>query len=402
MDTQPRRILIVGGGFGGIQTALKLSKKNIPNTEIMLVSNKSYLEYYPALYRVVTGASPIEVCVPLSDILPEKKIIIEKDMINGVDLKNKVATGASGSRYRYDTIVLALGSQTIYFDLPGLAQFSRGFKSLDEALALKHHIHDLFKDHAHPDKNELVSHFHVVVVGGGPSGVEVAGDLFIYMQKLSAIYSVDPSLITIDLIEANSRLLPMVAPDVSAKVLARLRKIGINIFLNRQLMRNDIAEVYMKDMSLQSRTVIWTAGTQISTLYRAISGLTLSPKRRIEVDEYLHAKGYSDVYIIGDGASTPYAGLAQTAIYDGNYVANHIANTMHGRKTKSYVPQKTAFSVPVGNDWGVFIWGPIKIYGFVAYLIRHAIDMLYFAEILNPKKFVSLFFEGFKYRKVRE
>ncbi len=399
---KPQKVLIVGGGFGGIRAALDLSKRlKRKEAEITLVSDKNYFEYYPALYRIVTGASPIEVCVPLSDILP-KSVRLMTDSISSVSLSEKIATGASGSSYHFDFIILALGSETTYFNVEGADTLSLGFKSISEALRLRRHITKLFEEHAHPNQNELVSHFHVLIVGGGPSGVEVAGDLTAHMRHLARAYHVEPSLVTIDLVEGNSRILPALPEAVSARVLARLRVCGVNIFLNRQMMKEDVEQVYMKDMSMQTKTVIWTAGTRINNLFTKISGLSFSKNNRVLVDEYLQAVGHEGAYAVGDAAFTKYTGLAQTAIYDGKFAAKDIAARVRGRTRAAYRPKPVAFSIPVGDNWGVFVMGKFRIYGRIAYWMRHLIDFMFFAGILSPRKLISIFFEGFKYRKIKE
>ncbi len=394
---QSKKVLIIGGGFGGIISARELAKKN-PSLEIKLVSNKSYFEYYPALYRIVTGASPIEVCVPLEEILP-KRVEIDIDKIVNINLNDKTATSESGSVYKYDILIMALGSETTYFNISGIEDFSLGFKSINEALHLKTHITNLFKEHEHPTQSEFVSHFHVVIVGGGPSGVEVAGDLSVHLKNLAKINKVDPSFITIDLIESNPRLIPSLPEKVSAKILSRLRELGVNVYLNRYLMKEELEQVYMKDMSLQAKTVIWTAGTQINKIFSTINGLTFAKNKRVEVDEYLQAKGFENVYVIGDAAATEYSGLAQTAIYDGKYVAKIINQKLKNKKIDIYKSKKTSFAIPIGKNWGVLYSGSFVIYGFFAYLIRHMIDFMFFADILSWKKFFSLYFEGWKYRK---
>lgn len=394
---QPKRVLIIGGGFGGIISARELAKKN-PNLEIKLVSNKSYFEYYPALYRVVTGASPIEVCVPLEEILP-KRVEVDIDKIIDINLTDKTATSESGSVYKYDILIMALGSETTYFNLPGIEDFSLGFKSINEALRLKTHIANLFEEHEHPTQNEFTSHFHVVIVGGGPSGVEVAGDLSVHLKHLAKINKVDPSFITIDLIESNGRLIPSLPEKVSAKILARLRELGVNVYLNRYLMKEELEQVYMKDMSFQAKTVIWTAGTQINRIFSKITGLTFAKNKRVEVDEYLQAKGFEDIYVIGDAAATEYSGLAQTAIYDGKYVAKIITQKLKNKKIDKYIPKKNGLAIPIGESWGVLCSGSFVLYGFFAYAIRHMIDFMFFADILSWKKFFSLYLEGWKYRK---
>ena len=392
------RILILGGGFGGVAAARRLARNTMSDIEIQLVTDKSYLEYYPALYRILTSSSPIEVCVPLSDMLPER-VRVDIDSITSINITEKYALGKSGTWYSYDTLIVALGNESAYFNIPNLQNLSLGFRSAEEALKLKHHLAHLFAAHAHQDKNELVSHYHIVVVGGGPSGVEVAGDLMAHMHALAHYHKTDPSLVTVDIIESNNRLLAMLPEDVSARILARLRKLGVNIFLNRQLVKNDIEEVYLKDMTLETKTLIWTAGTQLNSIVAGTKDFTFTDRRRVAVNEYMEAVGCPDVFVIGDAAGTKYSGLAQTAIYDGKYVATVISNRLSNKKSSVYIAKDVAFSIPVGSNWGVFSFGKIRIYGYVAYLIRHGIDFMYFGQVLSPAKFVSIFLEGFKYRK---
>ncbi len=392
------RVIVVGGGFAGIETARKVAFRVGRSVQVTLISNKSYFEYYPGLYRVVTGSSPIEVAIPLEEMLPSNVEILV-DTVISVDVNTKKVVCQNTGEYTAEYLVLALGSETTYFDVPGLDTLSFGFKSIKEANRLKQHITDLFKTHQHPSQNELISHFHVVVVGGGPSGVEVAGDLAIFLRKIAKLTDVDPSFITVDLIESNSRVVPQLPPDASEKILAQLRKLGVNIFLNRRLEREEVEHVFMKDMSLKANTVIWTAGTRLNRLYSQIEGLEFSENKRVQVDDYLQAHGFKNVYVVGDAANTKYSGLAQTAMYDGAFVSSQIVGQIKGRsQRKIYSPKKVAFCIPVGNNWGVFVYGPIKIYGMLGYFIRHAIDFMYFAGIVAPLKFFSLFVEGWKYR----
>lgn len=400
MQTKQNTVLIVGGGFAGISLARKLSKKLPKDAKVVLISNKSYFEYYPALYRVVTGASPIEVCIPL-DYMLGKNVEIVLDTVISVDLDRKEVSTVKGETYTAEKIVLALGSETTYFSLPGVATLSLGFKSVKEALTLKNHLYSLFDGHFHPTQNELVSHFHVAIIGGGPTGVEVAGDLSVYLRRLAKKFHIDPSLITIDLIQAAPRLIPQLPVSVSHRVERQLRLLGVNIFLNRQLVSGGVEQIYLKDMTMKADTVIWTAGTQINKLYGQIKGLVLSEKKRVVVDEYLSIPGHSDIYVIGDAADTKYTGLAQTANYDGSFVAKNIIRLLNGRAQRKYVPKQNAFAIPVGDDWGVFVWHGLHIFGPLAYFIRHAIDFMYFSEILHFTKFFSLFFEGFKYRMLK-
>ncbi len=399
---QKKKVVIVGGGFGGIRTARALDRYR-DSLDVILISDKTYFEYYPALYRLVTGASPIEACVSLEEMLSGTETLIVHDKIVSVDSTQKSCTGASGETYHGDALVLALGSQTAYFNIPGLPDLSFGFKSVHEALELKKHLHDLFVSCKDSLKDELVSHFHVVIVGGGASGVEVAGDMSAFLKKIAKKHNVTPSFVTIDIVEAAPRLIAQMPEKVSGRIEARLRKNGVNIFLNRALVREEVEGVYMKDMSLDAKTVIWTAGTEVNPLYKTISGFSFNQKGRVLVNEYLEAKNISGVYIVGDGADTPYTGLAQTAIHNADFVAKDIGRILVGNKKRSvYEPRKTAFVIPVGDDWAIFSYKQFMFSGWFAYLLRHVVDFQFFARTVSISTLFAIFFRGWKYRSIDE
>ena len=392
-----KRILIIGGGFGGIRCALDLAKKNIPNTKITLVSDKSHFEYTPSLYKVVTGRSPLEVCVQLSDIFEKTKVDFLTDEIIKIDPTQKEVFGKSGSHYKYDFLVLALGSETVYFDLPGIEEYSFGFKSINTALKLKKHIHQMFEvHHDSVNKEEIVSGLHMLIVGGGASGTELAGELALYAKGLAMKHNLDYSLVTIDIIESAPRLVASLPDKVSKKILARLHKLGVNVFLNRALEKEELQNVYMKDMTMKTKTVVWTAGIKTNHLYKEIPGIVIAKNSRVEIDEFLEAIGFRDIFIIGDAANTPYSGLAQTAIYDGKYVANLLYAKLSNKKTSFYRPKKVGYVLPIGHGWATAVIGPIIFSGRVAWWLRNIIDLHFFLSILPFKKSLHSFQDGKK------
>lgn len=399
--TDHKHIVIIGGGFGGIHAARALVSSGAhKHASITLISNKSYFEYYPGLYRVVTGASPIEVAIPLEEMVP-KEVSISVDTVVTFDTDNKkIITEGAGS-VSYDICILAIGSETAYYGIPGIADLSYGFRSVAEAVKLKNHLVSLFDEHMHPSVPEQVSHFHIVVVGGGATGVEVTGDISLFMDELSKRNNVDASFVTIDLIHASNRLVPQLPPKASEKIEERLRKLGINIYLNRTLLKEELETVYMKGMSLESKTVVWTAGTQPHRLLKLLTKATFSPKGKIVVDEYLKATGLDGVYVIGDAVERPESGLAQGALQHGAFVGKHIAKLLANETTKPFVPDKLAFVIPVGGSWAIFNMGSFVWTGRLAYFLRHIIDFMYFKDVVSVSKLFSLFFEGFKYRNDR-
>ena len=393
-DTQ--RILIIGGGFGGVSSALALERKRLPRTEITVVSDKSHFEYQPALWRAVTGKSPREVCIPLQEVFRDKKINFVRDAIEDIDIHRKIAQGSSGSQYHFDYALLALGSETAYFDIAGLKEFSFGFKSITEALRLKRHIHHLFEtcSISLQDQEEDLCRMHFVVVGSGASGVEFAGGLAVYAKTLAKHHGVDDKLITIDLIEAAPRILPMFAENVSLRVSTRLRRLGINIFTNRPMEKESLEEVKVRGVAIKTETVIWTAGTKPNSLYQKINGLNFDKKGRVMVDEYLQTEGFPHIFVVGDGASTKYSGMAQTAIHDGQTVAANIGRSLRGKDLAPYRPKKPYYAIPVGPGWAAAAIGPITLYGIAGWLVRRIADFRFFSSILPFRKAVAVFREG--------
>ena len=390
-----KKILIIGGGFGGVSTALALEKKKLKDVEIILVSDKSHFEYKPALYKVVTGRSPLEVCIPISEIFKSKTIKFVEDTVQGVDVQKKVANGKD-SNYQYDYLVLALGSETAYFDIPGLKEHSFGLKTIAEAMRLKMHIHDIFKEcnGVKDDQEEKVCLSHLVIVGAGPSGVELAGELAVFTKELARSYKTDESLITIDLIEAAPQILPFMPKRVSRRVVRRLRHLGINIFTNRPMTREDCEKISIRGMTIESETVVWTAGIKPDSLHKKIHTLKFAEDGKVIVDEYLRADSLQNTFVIGDGAATPFSGMAQTAIYEGGLVADNLSNLVLGKSLTKYKPKKTYYSLPVGPGWAATLIGPVALYGRIGWLFRRLADFRFFLSILPFWDAMTVFQRG--------
>lgn len=376
-----KKVLIVGGGFGGIRVALGLAGRR--NLEVTLVSDRDHFEYYPVLYRVVLGGTTTQASIPFQEIFAGKKINIVQDSIASIDLQTKKATGAKGQEYEYDYLVIGVGSETGYFGLPGLPELSFGFKSIEEASALRAHIHQVLTptgEEMTPDQKTIAAHF--VVVGGGPTGIELASELTEYAHKVAKKHGFDPSAITVDLIEALPRLLPILPEDVSAAMKQQLYTEQVNVYLNRMVTGQEGDTLTLKDMSLRSQTVIWTAGMKPNRLLAQVQGAELEKRGKMVIDEFLQAKNYLGVFVLGDNAPTQYAGMAQTADYDGKYVSDAILRLESDRKLVAYVPKKPIYAIPAGQEWGMVLWGNSRMYGKMGVWLRNLADIRYFMSIL--------------------
>ncbi|MEI6478130.1 MAG: NAD(P)/FAD-dependent oxidoreductase [bacterium] len=390
-DSKPSSVLIIGGGFAGLRTALDLTRRARPNLHITLVSDRPDFQYPPTLYRVVTGRDKRSSSVPLKELLKGRDIKIVTDTITAVDPAAHTATGKSGGSYSFDYLVLAIGSQPSYFHIEGLQELSYGFKTLDEALRLRKHLDEVLTLKPGEEKDEQVVSANFMIVGGGPCGVELAGELGHYARSLAKKHKFDPSLITIDLIEAAPRVLPPMTPAVSAKVEAHLRDLGVNVFINKTVVKEEVEQLLLKDMSVKTKTVVWTAGVKPHALYSQIAGLELDKRGKVVVDELLQAKGFPGIFILGDAASTQYAGLAQTALHDGNHAAQAILAHASGSTPLPYAPAKPASAIPVGDGWAVTVYMGMTFYGRMGWWLRRAADLRFFFTIMSPALAISTF-----------
>jgi NADH dehydrogenase len=401
MKKEKPKILVVGGGFAGVETVKELLSYRLM-CDITLVSKKENFDYYPALYKMVTGALAVEVSVPLHHIFSDPKVTIKNETLVGIDLEQKTAQLGNDEVLAFDYLVLAMGSETNYFNIPGVKEHSFSFKNVEEALRLKTHFLQLLLSVKELPKEEAVKKLHTVIVGGGPSGVELAGDLTHFLRQAAQKCGVDTSLITIDLIEAAPRILAALPETASRKAEKHLRSLGVNIFLNRALGEQDIGSAAVGDITLQTSTVIWTAGTKLVEDFKLIPGVEFTEKKRVKVDATLSLPDHRNIFILGDGAGTLRSGLAQTAIYDGKYAARQIAHDLLKRPRTPYVPPKVSFVIPVGNYWALFVVGKRVFSGFFPWLLRSIIDFRYFSSILPLWYVFDVYRRGYKYRRLEK
>jgi NADH dehydrogenase FAD-containing subunit len=173
---------------------------------------------------------------------------------------------------------------------------------------------------------------------------------------------------------------------MSEKVKNRLHSLGVNVFLNRRVVKEELETILLKDMELKTKTVIWTAGVAINKLYKETIGLMLSKKGRVLVDKYLRAKSHKNVFILGDGAETTYTGMAQTAVGDGKFAATNIFNSLNDKSLEGYKPKKPVYAIPVGPGWAAVFWKGVKLYGIPGWILRRTADLRFFLSILPPRK----------------
>lgn len=393
-----KNVVIIGGGFAGIQTALDLDKySKSSEVSITLVSNREDFEYYPALHTFLSVSGTADyVSVPLKEIFKKTRVELIIDTVVDCNLDEKKITLATGGEKLGDYLVFATGSESTFFGISGLSEMAFPFQNIADAKKLKIHIEQSFNKNCISiseagEKTECVIGLNFVVIGGGPNGVDLAGELASYTKKLCTMNSVSESLITIHLVEGAPTVLPMMLKKVQIIAEKRLRRLGVNILCNRQLLKQDEFGVELSDMKLGAKTVIWTAGTTGNNLTTKIPGVILQKKNRITLDEYLQIQDFKNCFAIGDIGDTQYSGLAQTAIHNGSYVAKKITADMYGKEIKPYKPKTIAYNIGIGHGWSVMQVGKFVVAGKVASLVRTLINMKYFFSILPFTTVIKLF-----------
>jgi NADH dehydrogenase len=366
-------VTIVGGGFGGVKTALELAKDSA--NQITLITDKPDFQYYPALYSTATGHSHLESWVPLSKIFSGmSNIDVQLDTINSIDPSTKMLQAASGKQYSYETCVMALGTVTTYFGIEGLDQFAYGIKSAAEITKLKQRIYtDIVK-------NRIMDK-HYVIIGAGPTGVELSAALGSYLTRLCKQYDLADQKTQIHLIEAAPRILPRMSEQVSAHVEKRLRKLGVKVQLGQAVESETAERIMVGGKPIESHTVIWTSGVANHPFYKNNADhFAFAPNGRVTVDEHMQA--FEGVYVIGDNAATQYTGLAQTALHDALFVSANFKRQSEGKDLKPYKAVKPPVVVPVGTNWAVFEWHALRLYGWIGALLRQAADVLGYSDVL--------------------
>jgi NADH dehydrogenase len=376
-------VLIVGGGFGGIKAAHTLAKDK--RFEVSLLSPDSELRYYPTLYLTATGRSRSNSSIPYSTIFEDQPINLIKGEAKVLDRKAKTVTTTDQKVYQYDSLILAVGVVTNYFGIPGLAEFSYSIKTQDEVKRFKDHLHKQLVEDKKPDLN-------YIIVGAGPTGIELAGSLPGYISYIMKNHNLSEKKIHVDIVEANSRLLPTLPPSTSRKVAKQLKKLGIKLYLNSKVEGENADGLTVNGKPILSHTVVWTAGVTNNPFFSE-NQFVLMGRGKVGVDSYLQAE--PNVYVIGDNANTPFSGLAQTALYDGQFVAKNLIRTLDGKTPYNYNPRKPITVIPGGPDWAAVVWGKMHLNGKLGYMLREAADLEGFHDIEPWPEATKQFFYQF-------
>lgn len=369
------RVVIVGGGFGGVKAALELANK--PHFEVILISQSPNFEYHGALYRSATGHSPMEVVIPIKDILHRaKNVTFVLDSAASIDPKGHFIRSEVGNTYRYDVAILSMGNTINYFGIEGMEENSFCMCTISQTIMLRNRMTDIFK------KEDDTT---IAIVGAGPSGVELAGEIQNYARRVARKYGTHVVHPKVVLIEGTDRVLPMFDPVLSARAYKRLNDLGVELRLNTRVNSCEEGKVCLAGGDVDADLIVWTAGNRVIDFYGNQPKIFNMDHGRVKVDEFLRAEGHKDIFVIGDNASTPFSGMAQTALHDAKFVTRNLIKVSNGKDPIDYRVLHPTYVVPVGGKWAVLQSQKHKWSGTRAWIFRRRADLEIF-ENFEPYK----------------
>lgn len=384
VETSQKRIVIVGGGFGGLQLARKLLKLDY---QIVLIDKNNYHQFQPLFYQVATaGLEPSTISFPFRKIFQNKKNIhirvAEVTAIRSAD--NQLDTSIGLIDYHY--LVIAIGADTNFFGNQKMMELAYPMKSVSEALALRNTILQNYEDAlSESDKEKRKQLMNVVVVGGGATGVEVAGTLA-EMRKsiLPKDYpELDFKMMQVYLLEGSPKVLNVMSENASSKAEQYLKELGVTVFVNSRVKGYDGENVFLENgKELPTKTLVWAAGV-IGNKIQGLNPDVVRPSNRIVVDRKNKVEGYENIYAIGDIAfmleekyPNGHPQVAQVAIQQAVTLSKNFKNSLLNKPLLDFTYKDLGSMATVGRNKAVADLPNIKFAGFFAWLVWMFIHLM--------------------------
>jgi len=379
-----KRIVIIGGGFGGLYAAKTLRRAA---ARITLVDRHNYHLFQPLLYQVATAAlNPSYIAAPIRAILrKQKNVSVIMGEATAIDLNQKIVRLADGA-LAYDILIIATGATHSYFGHPEWEENAPGLKTIDDALEIRRRVLRAFEAaerETDPARQQALLNF--VIVGAGPTGVELAGALSEIARQtmLRDFRRINPSSARVILVEGKERVLPPYPPVLSEKAAAQLRGLGVEVMTDAVVTRVNDHEVCIGETTIPTRTILWAAGVEASPLARTL-GVPLDRAGRVIVQPDLSVPGHPEVFVIGDLASVENVpGVAPAAIQEGTHTAKNILRMIGGRPTIPFRYWDKGSLATIGRAAGVADFGRLKLSGFTAWAAWLAVHIFFLIGFRN-------------------
>lgn len=385
-----KTVVIVGAGFGGLNAAKILARSK--KVKIILIDRRNYHLFQPLLYQVATaGLSPADIATPIRSVFSGyEQVEVVLGQVIGVDTSSQVVR-TEDADYKYDFLLLACGAQHSYFGHNEWQDFAPGLKTLEQATEIRRRILLAFeKAEKEKDTEKRKTFLTFVIVGGGPTGVELAGSIAeISRYTLERDFrSIDPSRTRIILIEAGVRILAAFDSELSRQATRDLESMGVQIWTSTRVTGVSAEGARLGDEFIKANTVIWAAGVEPSKLSRLLE-TDLDRQGRVLVKKDLSLPKFSNVFVIGDQAAFAISadqylpGLAPVAIQQGRHAARNILLATEGKALRPFEYLDKGIMATVGRKKAILQFGSIKLGGFIAWAAWLFIHIFYLIGFKN-------------------
>lgn len=366
-----RSVLILGCGFGGLWAAQGLRKAPVGVT---VLDRTNHHLFSPLLYQVATaGLSAPAIAAPIRHILaPQRNATVLMGEAKDIDKDEKAVVLEDGSRVGYDYLVVATGAAHSYFGRDEWAPFAPGLKTLEDALEIRHRMLVAFeRAERETDPAKRAQWLTFVVIGGGPTGVELAGQFAeIARHTLRGEFRrIDPHSARVVLVEAAERILTAYPPDLSKKAQLQLERLGVTTWVGRRVTGVDAEGVSLGSERISASTVVWAAGVAASPLARSLD-VPLDRAGRVKVEPDLSVPGHPEIFVIGDLAAVEgVPAIAPAAKQMGRLAAANIRKLIEGKKTVPFRYRDYGQLATIGRNSAVAVMGKLKLSGYPAWLM---------------------------------
>ena len=385
------QVVVIGGGFAGLSAASVLARKGLPVT---IVDQSNHHTFQPFLYQVATaGLSPGEIAAPIRTILHQyRNVSVLLGEVIGLDTPNRRVLLKDGASLPYDYLLVAAGSSHSYFGHDEWAPLAPGLKTVEDALNIRRRVLLAF-ELAESQARKTGSHepIHIAIVGGGPTGVELAGTLAEVTRRTLAsdFRYLDPKKTQITLIEGVPRILPTYPEELSRYAQQKLEQLGVRVLLSTRVTAVEPGRLGVGDSYLPATVTIWAAGVAASPLGKMLGAAT-DRAGRVEVSPDLSVPGLKNVFVAGDLASftatrdgKPLPGVAPVAIQQGRAAARNILRDLQGRAREPFHYLDKGTMAFVGRAAAVADIRGFHVTGFIAWLLWLFVHILYLVGFRN-------------------
>lgn len=384
------KVVILGGGFAGFNAAKTLGNAKF---DVWLIDKTNHHLFQPLLYQVATAAlSPADIAKPIREILSNyPNITVLMGAVISIDKDHRLITFQNGETLGYEYLIVALGANHSYFGHDAWEAFAPGLKTMSDALRIRERILISFEKAERCDSiSEAQKYLTFIVIGGGPTGVEMAGAIaeIAHETLLRNFRRIDTTKTKVYLIEGHSLILPVFPPRLSKKAQAYLEQFGVQVIPGRRVTEVTHEGVMVDQTFIASRNVIWAAGNQASPVLKTLN-CPLDRQGRVIVDADLSLPGYPDLFVIGDAASAmdkegkPLPGLASVAIQQGRFVAHMIRRKWAKKDRPPFRYFDKGMMATIGKTKAIGLFGKIQFSGFTAWLAWCFVHIMYLIGYRN-------------------